>query len=126
MAYEQTTNAIKTTSMGRGACGPKRAGQLMVLAWTLMGPLAQAIDLEDVLYGIQMVESNLLTPIVERRTISIRPAFLLLVQIIFGLFFGILGLTFASPMIAAGIVLTRELYIKPMEQGEKRLLKKQE
>ncbi len=66
--------------------------------------------------AIQIVESYLLTPLIERKTVSIRPAFLLIVQLLFGIFFGILGLTLASPIVAAGIVLTRKLYIEPMEE----------
>ncbi len=69
--------------------------------------------------GIQLIESNLLTPIIERKTVSIQPAFLLLVQIFFSLFFGLLGLTLASPIVAAVIVLVRGLYIEPMEENEK-------
>ncbi len=66
--------------------------------------------------AIQTVESYLLTPLIERKTVSIRPAFLLIVQLLFGIFFGILGLTLASPIVAAGIVLTKKLYIEPMEE----------
>jgi predicted PurR-regulated permease PerM len=74
-----------------------------------------------ILYAaIQLIESYFLTPWVEKRTVAIRPAFLLIVQIFFGIFFGFFGLVLSSAIVAVAIVLIKALYIEPMEnQGAK-------
>lgn len=62
--------------------------------------------------GIQTVESYLLTPLVQRKTISLPPALTLIAQILLGVLFGILGVALATPLIAAVVVITRMLYIE--------------
>ncbi len=60
--------------------------------------------------GIQLLESNVLTPAVVRRQLNIPPAATLFTQIIAGLAFGVLGVVLAVPLLALAIVLVRELY----------------
>ncbi len=60
--------------------------------------------------GIQLLESNVLTPAVVRRQLSIPPAGTLFTQILAGLTFGALGVVLAVPLLAVGIVLVREVY----------------
>lgn len=62
--------------------------------------------------GIQTVESNLLTPLVQRRLISMPPALILVGQLVIGLFSGVLGLMLATPIIAMLMVLVKMLYIQ--------------
>jgi len=52
---------------------------------------------------VQFVESYLITPIVQKRAVSITPALLLGVQIIFGSLFGIMGLLLAGPITAIAV-----------------------
>jgi predicted PurR-regulated permease PerM len=47
---------------------------------------------------IQQLESNLLTPLVMKKQVSLLPAVTLLAQVIFALFFGFLGLFLALPL----------------------------
>jgi predicted PurR-regulated permease PerM len=96
--------------------GPFAAGMLIVLAGLSVG-----IDLA--LYGlavylvIQFLESNLLTPIVQERTVRLPAASTLSIQLIAGVFFGLLGIAFAIPLAAAAKVLIEELYVKDQLGG---------
>lgn len=60
--------------------------------------------------AIQLLESNLLTPSIVRRQLSIPPAATLLTQILAASVFGVLGILLAVPLLALGITLVRELY----------------
>ncbi len=60
--------------------------------------------------GIQLLESNVLTPSVVRRQLSIPPAATLLTQILAGYIFGVVGVLLAVPLLAVMIALVRELY----------------
>ncbi len=60
----------------------------------------------------ELLESYILTPVVLRRTVELPPALTLAVQLLGGLFFGIVGIAMATPLAAAGIVLTRMLWVE--------------
>ena len=60
--------------------------------------------------GIQLLESNVLTPSIVRRQLSIPPAATLLTQILAGYIFGVVGVLLAVPLLAVLIALVRELY----------------
>ncbi len=62
--------------------------------------------------AIQLIESNLVTPLIERRTVELPPALTIVVQLILGVLFGALGLIFASPILAVVVVLVQMLYIQ--------------
>ena len=61
---------------------------------------------------IQQVESNILTPIVMEKQVSLLPAVTLLSQVAFAVFFGILGLFLALPIVVIAQVWVREIVIK--------------
>jgi predicted PurR-regulated permease PerM len=61
---------------------------------------------------VQAIESNLITPAIERRTVSLPPALTIAVQLILSVFVGGLGLVLATPLVAVGIVLVQMLYIE--------------
>lgn len=61
---------------------------------------------------LQLTESHLVTPIVERRMVRVAPAIVILSQLLFGWLFGFLGLMLASPIAAAGRVLIERLYVE--------------
>lgn len=67
--------------------------------------------------GIQFVETNLITPLVMRETAELPPALTILFQALMGILFGFLGLLLAVPILAGGMVLVRELYVEPLENG---------
>lgn len=66
--------------------------------------------------GIQLLESNFLTPMVMREAVSLEPAATILFQMAMGVLFGFLGLFLAVPLFAALRVLVKRLYIEPMER----------
>jgi predicted PurR-regulated permease PerM len=62
-------------------------------------------------FGIQQVESNILTPIVMAQQVSLLPAVTLLAQVFFASIFGFLGLFLALPLTAIAQVLIDEVLI---------------
>ena len=61
---------------------------------------------------IQQVESNILTPIVMQKQVSLLPAVTLLSQVAFAVFFGILGLFLALPITVVAQVWIKEVLVK--------------
>lgn len=62
--------------------------------------------------GIQMVESYLITPLIERETVSLPPVLTIIFQLFMGIFVGGLGLVLASPLLAVILVLVKMVYIE--------------
>jgi predicted PurR-regulated permease PerM len=66
-----------------------------------------------VLYiAIQQIESNILTPLVMEKQVSLAPALTLASQIIFASFFGFLGLFLALPLMVVTQVWIKEILVK--------------
>ena len=61
---------------------------------------------------LQLIESNIITPLIQQHQTSIPPALLLSFQVILGALTGFLGLLVATPLLAAGLVAIRELWVK--------------
>jgi predicted PurR-regulated permease PerM len=62
--------------------------------------------------GIQAVESNILTPLIQSKMISFPMAMILIAQIILGIFTGILGVILAVPLVALIMVWVKMAYIE--------------
>ena len=62
--------------------------------------------------GVQLFESYLVTPLIQREAVSIPPALLLVVQLWLGLVAGLMGMLVAEPLTVLGMVLVRRLYVK--------------
>lgn len=62
--------------------------------------------------GIQQFEANLLTPLVQRRTVKIPPAVTLFAVIATGLLFGPIGVALATPLAVTAFVMIRRLYVR--------------
>jgi predicted PurR-regulated permease PerM len=62
--------------------------------------------------AVQTMEGYLVSPIVERKMVSLPPAATISMQVMFGLFFGLLGIALATPLAAAALVLVTMLYIQ--------------
>lgn len=69
-------------------------------------------------FGIQAVESYLITPLVQQREVSLPPVLTLASQILFASVFGFLGLALATPLTASALVLVKMLYVEGV-LGEK-------
>jgi predicted PurR-regulated permease PerM len=61
---------------------------------------------------IQSAESYLLSPLVERKTVSLPPALTISMQVLFAVPFGLMGVALASPMTAVLFVLIAMLYVQ--------------
>jgi predicted PurR-regulated permease PerM len=62
--------------------------------------------------GVQILEANVITPLVQRKAISLPPAFVLGSELLMGLLLGGAGLAFATPLAAVILVLVNMLYIQ--------------
>ncbi|MFA7327270.1 MAG: AI-2E family transporter [Candidatus Kapaibacterium sp.] len=62
--------------------------------------------------SIQIIEAYLITPMVEKRIVSLPPALTLLWLILFGMLTGIFGMILATPLLATIIVFVDQLYVK--------------
>jgi len=66
-----------------------------------------------VLYGsIQVLESNVVTPLIQSRAVALPPAVLILSQLVLGGLFGLLGVLVATPLVVATIVSVQLLYVE--------------
>jgi predicted PurR-regulated permease PerM len=60
----------------------------------------------------QNLEGYLITPMVQRRAVEMPPALTILSQVLMGLLLGPLGVILAAPLMAAGIVVVKMLYVE--------------
>ena len=81
-----------------------------IAVFTLATNPASFLVMAPAYLAIQLLESNVLTPTVVKRQLSIPAAGTLVVQLVAGLVFGILGVLLAVPLLAVTITLVRELY----------------
>ena len=93
----------------------------------LIGPIAASIPgillafakgPETALYAtlvyiaVQQIESNLLTPLVQRWAVELAPVVALLSIVACGLLFGVLGMVFATPMAVVAMAMVQHLYVE--------------
>lgn len=77
-----------------------------------------ALAVVGIYSGVQLLESYLLSPLVQERAVRVPPGLLLFAQVLLGILFGLLGVALAAPLLAVLIVLVRELYIVDrLEEG---------
>lgn len=81
-----------------------------IAVFTLAAEPASFFVMAPAYLAIQLLESNVLTPAIVKRQLSIPAAGTLVVQIVAGLVFGLLGVLLAVPLLAVTITLVRELY----------------
>ncbi|WP_439881991.1 AI-2E family transporter [Pontibacter sp. MBLB2868] len=83
-----------------------------------------ALIVAAVYFGIQLLESFVITPLVLKKAVELPPALLLFFQVLIGILAGALGILLAAPLLAVIMVLIRELWIKdiikakPLNAGE--------
>ena len=61
---------------------------------------------------VQIIESNVVTPMIERRTVELPPALTIITQLALGVLIGGLGLVLATPLLAVVMVLVQMVYIQ--------------
>ena len=62
--------------------------------------------------GVQLIESNLATPLIERNTIELPPALTIIFQLAMAVLVGGLGLVLATPLLAVLMVIIQLVYIQ--------------
>jgi len=106
--------------------GPFVAGAPAVLIALMISP-ATALYVLIFYFVIQSLESYVLTPVLQQKTVKLPPALTIVAQVLLGVLTGGLGLILASPLAAVAFVLVRLLYIedtlgesivKPSEEGK--------
>jgi predicted PurR-regulated permease PerM len=83
-----------------------------VLAVTIINSPEKVLLVVLVYFGIQFIVGQVVAPLLLGSEIQLPPAIILLSQIIFGIFFGFLGLLLSVPLAAIGTVLIREIYVR--------------
>lgn len=72
-------------------------------------------------FGIQIIESYLITPLIEKKMVQLPPALTLFWMVLLGVLTGILGLIVATPILAALMVIIKQLYVKDYLEKNKDL-----
>ena len=62
--------------------------------------------------GVHLVEGYILVPMVQRRVVHLPPALTLSAQVILAVLAGFVGLLFATPLVAATLVIIRMVYVE--------------
>ncbi len=77
---------------------------------------------------ISFIQAQVVGPILTNESMNLAPVLILLGQIVFGIFFGFLGLMLAVPLIAITVVLVEEIYVKDVlgDTGEDKAKKAEE
>jgi predicted PurR-regulated permease PerM len=65
-----------------------------------------------IVYGVSFIQSQLVAPILASEGMNLAPVLILAGQIVFGIFFGFMGILLAVPITAIGKVLIDEIFVK--------------
>jgi predicted PurR-regulated permease PerM len=91
--------------------GPLMAGVPAALIAFSDSP-QQALYVVLLFGAIQLAEGYLLSPLIEKRTVSLPPALTIVMQLLFGALFGMAGVALATPLTAVLAVLVAMLYVQ--------------
>ena len=81
----------------------------ILIAW-VQSP-QQALAVCGLYVGLQLVDNYALGPFIDRKTVYMPPALTVFAQLCFALFGGVLGAAVATPLVAAGIVAVKDLWL---------------
>ena len=98
---------------------------LGVLVAAAMGP-QKMLWTALVYIGVQVIESNLLTPFIQRQKVSLPMAMILFAQLVLGVYTGALGLILATPIFAIVMVLVKTLYVEDVLDDHEKTLAPEE
>lgn len=94
--------------------GPILAAVPAILLGLTQG-FATALWVTGLYVAIQAVESNAITPLIQRRAVSLPPALTIVAQMAMGALAGLLGVILATPLMAVLIVLVQRLHVDRMD-----------
>ncbi|MGJ5011730.1 AI-2E family transporter [Bradyrhizobium oligotrophicum] len=100
--------------------GPVLAATPAVLIGLTDGPM-RALWIAALYVAIQFIESYVITPRVQERTVALPPAFTISMQLLFGVMFGTLGLALATPVAAVLLALGKRFYVADFLDREPRV-----
>ena len=90
--------------------GPILAAAPAVLLGFAVSP-TQGAYVAALYVGVQIIEGNVTTPLIQQHTIALPPALIIAAQLLMAGAFGLLGLALATPLLAVAITLTQLLYV---------------
>ncbi len=91
--------------------GPWIAAVPGILIALSQGP-GTALWVAGVYLGAQVIESYLITPMIQQRTVHLPPALTIAVQVLIGLLLGLVGLTLATPLLVVALVIVKMAYVE--------------
>lgn len=94
--------------------GPIIASIPAILIALLQSP-TQALYVAILYLALQTLDGYVFTPIVQQRTVNLPPALTIASQLIMGVLLGAWGVLFATPLLAASMVLIQKLYVRDSE-----------
>lgn len=101
--------------------GPLIALVLGVLVAATQGP-QQMLWTALVYVAVQMIESNLITPVIQQQKVSLPMAMILFAQLVLGVYTGALGLILATPIFAIVMILVKMLYVEDVLDDHEQML----
>ena len=91
--------------------GPLVAAAPALLLALTVGPTA-AMWTGALYLGVQQIEGNILSPLVQQRAVDLPPALLLFALLGFGSLFGAVGVILAAPLTVVAYVMVKRLYVR--------------
>jgi predicted PurR-regulated permease PerM len=91
--------------------GPIAAAIPAILVAFTVSP-TKALYVVLIFVGAQLLESYLITPLIQKRTVSIPPAMLIGAQVVAGVLAGVLGVFLATPLVVTLTVAVQMLYVE--------------
>ncbi|MFN4128943.1 MAG: AI-2E family transporter, partial [Paracoccaceae bacterium] len=61
---------------------------------------------------IQILEGDVLVPMIQQKAVNLAPAFLISMQVLLSVIFGIVGLTLAAPLTIVAMVAVQKLWVE--------------
>lgn len=83
---------------------------IVIVVFTLAEDPSKLVVMAAAYLLIQLLESNVLTPLIVKQRLSLPAAGVFFFQIVAGIVFGLLGVLLAVPLLAVATALVRELY----------------
>lgn len=91
--------------------GPILSAVPAVLLAFIYSPMTAAYVI-GLFIGVQLIESNLVTPFIERKTVELPPALTIIFQLVFAITLGGLGLVLATPLLAMLMIFIQMIYLE--------------
>jgi predicted PurR-regulated permease PerM len=101
--------------------GPVLAAIPALLIVLMQDPM-QVLYVALVYWVAQILEGNVITPLIQQRTVALAPAMLISAQLLVTVLFGFMGLVMATPLAVVVLVLVQMLYVRDVLHSEVRVL----